>query len=142
MRAQMLLAVPDVGVNPDDVSPGLLGFLVIFAAALACIPLFRSMTSKLRGVSRTAGLRGPTDTGGPASGDLPGPGPEEGDLAGPVPDEGDVTATARDQDDVSGSGGLDDGSVPDGRPLDGGPLAGGPLAGSVPDEGDRGEPGR
>ena len=42
------------GVDPEDVSPGVLGFLVIFAVVLACIPLFRSMTSKLRGVEHRA----------------------------------------------------------------------------------------
>src|SRR5665647_2586934 len=31
-------------------SPGLIGFLVTLALVLACIPLFRSMTSKVRGV--------------------------------------------------------------------------------------------
>ena len=46
---------------PEDVSPGVLGFLVTLAVVLACIPLFRSMTSKIRGVefrdpeSRTEG---------------------------------------------------------------------------------------
>ncbi|NTW41836.1 MAG: hypothetical protein HGA44_18475, partial [Cellulomonadaceae bacterium] len=30
------------GLGADDVTPGLLGFLVIFAVVLACIPLFRS----------------------------------------------------------------------------------------------------
>ena len=35
---------------PEDVSPGVLGFLVTLAVVLACIPLFRSMTGKIRGV--------------------------------------------------------------------------------------------
>jgi len=42
------------GLDPDSVTPGLLGFLVIFGAVLACIPLFRSMTGKLRKVEHTA----------------------------------------------------------------------------------------
>lgn len=42
------------GLDPDSVTPGLLGFLVIFAAVLACIPLFLSMTGKLRRVERSA----------------------------------------------------------------------------------------
>ena len=92
MRAQMLLAVPDVGVNPDDVSPGLLGFLVIFAAALACIPLFRSMTSKLRGVEyrgrqeedAARRLDDGTSAGGTAlSPDDGGPGPTQGGASRP-----------------------------------------------------------
>lgn len=37
-------------LDPNDVSPGLLGFVVMFAVVLLCIPLFRSMTSKIRGV--------------------------------------------------------------------------------------------
>ncbi|NCT91169.1 hypothetical protein GXB85_09425 [Cellulomonas sp. APG4] len=42
------------GLEPLDVSPGLLGFLVVFAMVLACIPLFRSMSGKLRGVDHRA----------------------------------------------------------------------------------------
>jgi hypothetical protein len=38
------------GLDPLDITPGALGFVVIFAVVLVCIPLFRSMTSKLRGV--------------------------------------------------------------------------------------------
>ena len=40
------------GLEPGDVSPGLLGFLPVFAIALVCIVLFRSLTTKLRGVKR------------------------------------------------------------------------------------------
>lgn len=48
--------VPELqgGLDPQDVSPGLFGFLAIFLVALACIPLFRSMTSKIRGVNHRA----------------------------------------------------------------------------------------
>lgn len=42
------------GLDPLDVSPGLLGFLVVFALVVACIPLFRSLTGKLRGVEHRA----------------------------------------------------------------------------------------
>ena len=38
------------GLASEDVSPGVIGFLVTLALVLACIPLFRSMTGKLRGV--------------------------------------------------------------------------------------------
>jgi hypothetical protein len=38
------------GLVPEDVSPGVIGFLVTLALVLACIPIFRSMTGKLRGV--------------------------------------------------------------------------------------------
>lgn len=48
-------AVPGLreGLEASDVSPGLLGFLVIFGAVLACIPLLRSMVSKIRGVQHS-----------------------------------------------------------------------------------------
>ena len=39
-------------LEPGDISPGLLGFLPVFLIALACIGLFLSLTSKLRGVNR------------------------------------------------------------------------------------------
>lgn len=42
------------GLDPLDVSPGLLGFLVVFALVLACLPLFRSLTGKLRGIEHRA----------------------------------------------------------------------------------------
>ena len=38
------------GLANQDVSPGVIGFLVTLALVLACIPLFRSMTGKVRGV--------------------------------------------------------------------------------------------
>lgn len=44
-----------------DVSPGVLGFLVTLAVVLACIPLFRSMTSKIRGVQYRDQDREPSD---------------------------------------------------------------------------------
>jgi len=45
----LVFAATDTGTEPVG-SPGLIGFLVTFALVLACIPLFRSMTSKVRGV--------------------------------------------------------------------------------------------
>lgn len=48
-----------------EVSPGVLGFLVTLAVVLACIPLFRSMTTKIRGVQH----RDPDSTEGPAPDD-------------------------------------------------------------------------
>lgn len=38
------------GLEPTDVSPGLPGFLTIFAVALACVALFLSMNKQLRKV--------------------------------------------------------------------------------------------
>lgn len=48
-------AVPGLreGLSASDVSPGLLGFLVIFAAVVVCIPLLRSMVGKIRGVQHS-----------------------------------------------------------------------------------------
>src|SRR5665647_2693040 len=67
-------------------SPGLIGFLVTLALVLACIPLFRSMTSKVRGVqyrdhaddvaaedsAEDSAGTGVAPRGGSASGDAPG----------------------------------------------------------------------
>lgn len=82
------------GVDPVDVTPGVLGFLVIFAAALACIPLFRSMTTKVRRIEYLAqreeaeaqaraqddsdGSGGPAGPGGPAGEPDGGPQPPTG----------------------------------------------------------------
>jgi hypothetical protein len=72
---------PVEGVDPSDVSPGLLGFLVTFAVVLACIPLFLSMTRKLRGVSR----RSASEDGGEQRPHLPDEGTRgtEPDAPGP-----------------------------------------------------------
>ena len=79
-------------LDPLSVTPGVLGFLVIFAVVLACIPLFLSMTGKLRKVEHRArqqeatsadgtpapagsGTQGATGVGGEAVGeDSDGPG--------------------------------------------------------------------
>ncbi|WP_372595580.1 hypothetical protein [Actinotalea sp.] len=41
-------------LDPNDVSPGLLGFVVVFAIVLLCIPLFRSMSGKIRRIEHRA----------------------------------------------------------------------------------------
>lgn len=86
-------AEPEVqeGVDPDSVTPGVLGFAVTLAAVLACIPLFLSMTRKIRGVqhrgrleeaaARAAG-EAPSDT--PATG-APGAGGADATPAGGAP---------------------------------------------------------
>ena len=70
-------AVPGLreGLTEYDISPGLLGFLVIFAAVLACIPLLRSMVGKIRGVQyRELPQDGPAaEPGTPTPGGEPGP---------------------------------------------------------------------
>ncbi len=48
-------------LDPYDVSPGLLGFLVIFAVALALIGLLVSMSRKIRGVNYRDHADPPTD---------------------------------------------------------------------------------
>jgi hypothetical protein len=49
-------AEPPPAPDPDSVSPGLGGFLVVFALALATWFLARSMTGRLRNVRRRAEL--------------------------------------------------------------------------------------
>ena len=53
-------------LDPNDVSPGLLGFVVMFAIVLACIPLFRSMTSKIRRIDHSAEAPGDDAAPSPA----------------------------------------------------------------------------
>lgn len=64
------------GLEPLDVSPGLLGFVVVFAMVLACIPLFRSMSGKLRGIDHRAPDRD-DDGVERAPGDRPEDGPRD-----------------------------------------------------------------
>jgi hypothetical protein len=70
--AALLVAPPPTPageLDPYDVSPGLIGFLVVFAIVLACIPLFRSMTGKLRKVEhRARTLDAGAAAGDPAAG--------------------------------------------------------------------------
>ena len=77
------------GLDPDSVTPGVLGFLVIFAAVLACIPLFLSMTGKLRRVEHAAraqdvaeGAAAAPAPSAPAPSD---PAPDAAPPAAPVP---------------------------------------------------------
>lgn len=82
----LVLAATDTATEPVG-SPGLIGFLVTLALVLACIPLFRSMTSKVRGVqyrdhvddvaaedsaAEDSAGTGVASRGGAASGDAPG----------------------------------------------------------------------
>jgi len=82
----LVLAATDTATEPVG-SPGLIGFLVTLALVLACIPLFRSMTSKVRGVqyrdhvddvaaedsaAEDSAGTGVAPRGGAASGDAPG----------------------------------------------------------------------
>lgn len=86
-----------IEIPPEDqTSPGLLGFLVTFAAAAAVILLAFSMVRHLRVVDRNARrLReaeeaaGTGAPGGPAAGDAPATdGPERPDGPGPTPPRG------------------------------------------------------
>ena len=63
------------GLEPTDVSPGLPGFLTIFAVALACVVLFVSMNKQLRKVRHSertgTGRDGASSAGDPGAGDGP-----------------------------------------------------------------------
>ena len=96
-------------LEPTDVSPGLAGFLAIFAVALAAVGLFFGLSRQLRRMRHNAevqgiGAEGPLEPGateedaGPRSGD-PAGGAGDGAAGGPRGDDG----------------------VPDG-PADGGPA--------------------
>ncbi|BDZ42785.1 hypothetical protein GCM10025865_20840 [Paraoerskovia sediminicola] len=82
-------------LSPYDVSPGLIGFLVIFAVALATVVLFLSLTKHLRTARRNDERRR-------AAGEVPGGGaPDGGAPDRPAPD-----------------GGAPDGAEPGGSPDD------------------------
>jgi len=73
LTAQVAVATPSPEpsrgeLDPNDVSPGLLGFVVMFAIVLVCIPLFRSMTGKIRRIEHSAGGSG--DDAAPSSAEL------------------------------------------------------------------------
>jgi hypothetical protein len=61
-------------LDPTQVSPGVPGFMVTFALALACWLLFRSLTTHLRRVNHSAAGVEPGDPGAD-------------DAAGPVEDD-------------------------------------------------------
>lgn len=52
--------------DPDTVSPGFAGFLVVFALAVATVLLIRSMVKHLRKVNYAPGEQPPTDGSVPA----------------------------------------------------------------------------
>ena len=78
------------GIDPLDVTPGVLGFLVPFAVVLASLVLFVSMARKVRGVdyrdrlrreeeaARAAGDRDDADDDGTADDGAPGDGGPRG----------------------------------------------------------------
>ena len=86
-------AQPPPAVDPDSVSPGLGGFLVVFALALATWALARSMTGRLRNVRRRAELEAregrppdaPDGGGGRDAGSGSGSGSDPGSGPGPAP---------------------------------------------------------
>ena len=57
------------GLEPTDVSPGLPGFLTIFAVALACVALFLSMNKQLRKVRHDERSGRPGDGADASAGD-------------------------------------------------------------------------
>ncbi|WP_250447361.1 hypothetical protein [Actinotalea sp. C106] len=89
------------GLDPESVTPGLLGFMVIFLAVLVCIPLFLSMTGKLRRVEHR---RRREDTE-----QEPGSGPDEPGPPGAAPARGTASPSSPPSDRrppaTSGQGG-------------------------------------
>ncbi|WP_426309350.1 hypothetical protein [Cellulosimicrobium sp. E-16] len=85
-------------LDPNDVSPGLVGFLAIFAVALATVGLFFALSRQLRRMRHNAEVQG-----------IGADGPLE-------PGDGD--------DGESSGGATGDGSAPDGSAPDGAPGSG------------------
>ena len=69
------VAVPLAAVDPDKVTPGVLGFVVVFALAIATWLLLRSMTRQLKRIDIPEPAQPPDaqeespPTSGPADGD-------------------------------------------------------------------------
>lgn len=91
-------------LEPTDVSPGLAGFLAIFAVALAAVGLFFALSRQLRRMRHNAEVRGIGPEGpeagaggGPdgegAAGGAPGDGRAPGD--GPAPGDGTASGSPR-----------------------------------------------
>ena len=83
LPAQLMGVTPTPVPEPTAATgPGIWGFLVTFALVVACIPLFLSMTRKVRGVAYRDGVTGAPGTAGPdgpgAPGSPGGPGIGEG----------------------------------------------------------------
>lgn len=84
-------------LDPNDVSPGLVGFLAIFAVALATVGLFFALSRQLRRMRHNAEVQG-----------IGADGPLE---------PGDGTASdGESPDGTTGHDGTPDGSAPDGAP--------------------------
>jgi hypothetical protein len=88
-------------LDPNDVSPGLVGFLAIFAVALATVGLFFALSRQLRRMRHNAEVQG-IGADGPL---------EPGD---------DATSDGESPDGATGGDGAPGGSAPDGAP--GGPA--------------------
>ena len=89
VRALALLAAPVVaavtGTTPGPTAPapassgpGIVGFLVTFALVVACIPLFLSMTRKIRGVRYRSGADAPEGSAAGPGADGPDGAPDAG----------------------------------------------------------------
>ncbi len=86
------MAVPLAAVDPDKVTPGVLGFLVVFGLAVATWLLLRSMTRQLKRIdipepaepapaAEPARPAQPTDTPETEAKSPPSSGPADGDAA-------------------------------------------------------------
>lgn len=74
-------------LDPYDVTPGLVGFLVMFAIAGACILLFLSLTRHLRRSKRNEMLRARDTDAQAAPSDDGAAAPEDGTPEGGAPDD-------------------------------------------------------
>jgi hypothetical protein len=98
------------GLEPTDVSPGLPGFLTMFAIAVACVVLFLSLNKQLRKVrhSERSAVGAGAAGGGVSSGDAHPGSPDAGasDARGPHDSSSDRTSGGSHD---SGSGSSDSG---------------------------------
>ncbi|MET3975637.1 hypothetical protein [Cellulosimicrobium sp. TH-20] len=78
-------------LDPNDVSPGLVGFLAIFAVAVATVALFFGLSRQLRRMRRNADAQG-IGPDGPVGATTPetsaGAGPDGATPGGSTPDRG------------------------------------------------------
>jgi hypothetical protein len=110
-------------LDPDDVSPGLVGFLAIFAVAVATVALFFGLSRQLRRMRHNADAQG-IGPDGPVGATTPeasaGAGPD-----GAAPDSAGPGGSA--PDGTGPDGAASDGSTPDrGTPDGRGPAGSGP----------------
>ncbi|WP_086150862.1 hypothetical protein [Cellulosimicrobium sp. KWT-B] len=120
-------------LDPNDVSPGLAGFLAIFAVALATVALFFGLSRQLRRMRHNAetqgiGPDGPVDATAPET-------PDGSATAGSAPDGSATAGSGPDgsaSDSAASDGAASDGAAPDSS-TSGGTRDGRRPAGSGPE---------